>query len=76
MSATDKRDVTVTIRKRPALVWAVAAVWFALVLFFLNTAMLSAAELETRASTISYITVFVLLVVGIAAYVYERKRAK
>lgn len=76
MSSADKTFVTVHIRKRPALVWAVAAAWLALVLFFLNTAMLSGAEMEPKASLISYITVLVLLVVGVAAYMYERNRAR
>jgi hypothetical protein len=73
---TPNSNYTLSIRKRPWWHWLVAVVWLALVLFFLNTAVASAAELEPQAATINYVVTALLLALGVAGYHWERSKAK
>ena len=73
---TTSNEYAIHIRKRPWWYWLVAVVWLALVLFFLNFGLASSAELEPQATLIAYVIAVVLIIVGIAGYLFERKKAK
>ncbi len=73
---TASNEYVVHIWKRPWWFWLVAAVWLALVLLFLNFGFASSAELEPQASLIGYGVAIVLIVLGVAGYLFVWPRAK
>ena len=69
-------NFTIQFRKRAWWFWLLSVVWILLVLFFLNLGIASAAEMEPQASLYGYVTAAVLIVIGIAGYIVERRKAK
>ena len=65
----------IEVAKRPWFEWLLWTVWLALEVFLLQNAMASGGELEPLASTIFWISFFVLLVGGLVVY-YLRRNSK
>jgi len=62
---------TIQIRKRPWWMWLLAVVWLLVEIFFLQTAIASLWEYESRAATISWVIFFILFVVGVAIWLRQ-----
>jgi hypothetical protein len=63
------------IRKRPWWYWSIGIIWLVAVFFAVETAMASRAELEPQAAMISLVIAGLLLAVGAAGYIIERRKA-
>jgi hypothetical protein len=55
---------TITVRKRPWWLWALAELWLLLEVVLVQTALASARESESRAATISWIAATILAAAG------------
>jgi hypothetical protein len=64
----------IEIKKRPWYEWLLWAIWLFAEIFFLQNAIASRAELEPRATTLFWVTFFVLLIV--AGVVWFMRRSK
>jgi hypothetical protein len=56
---------TITMRKRPWWLWALAGIWLQLEVVLVQTALASVRESEYRAATISWISAAILAVAGV-----------
>jgi len=64
----DKQHFTIKIAKRAWYEWALWAIWALGLLFILQNALTSGAELEPRAATIFWITFAVWLLGGVIVW--------
>jgi len=76
MATAEKRYVSFRIRKRPLWYWIGFVVWAIMVLLSWNTAVASEAEREPTATTLGYVMTLVLLGIGLAIHMAERRRAE
>lgn len=60
------------VRKWPWYAWIIWALWFIVLLFILQNAAASGAELESRASTIFWISFVVWLLAGAVVWFVRR----
>ena len=74
MSETADR-YEIRIRKRPWWYWSAGIIWLVAVFFCLETAVSSRAELEPQAAAIGFIIAGLLVALGVAGYVIERRAA-
>ena len=67
-----KSVFTISIYRRPWYEWLGWAIWFALEIFFVQSAIASTVEYEARAATIFWAIFVTLALGGVAAYISRR----
>jgi len=76
MATTQNKYVSFRIRKRPVWYYIGFVIWAVMVFLSWNTAVASEAEREPTATTLGYVMTLVLLGIGLAIYMVERRRAE
>jgi hypothetical protein len=67
-------NITVQVKKRPWYEWVLWVLWGIILLFILQNAIASGAELETRAAGIFWVSFAVWLLAGIVVWFIRRNK--
>lgn len=67
-------NITVQVKKRPWYEWVLWVLWGIGLLFILQNAIASGAELESRASAIFWVSFIVWLLAGIVVWFIRRNK--
>jgi hypothetical protein len=67
-------NITVQVKKRPWYEWVLWVLWGIVLLFTLQNAIASGAELESRAAAIFWVSLIVWLLAGVVVWFIRRNK--